>query len=74
MSIFLIFLDSRNPASPAAEKKRRQRLKMSLEEKDAQKEKERLSKNAKRLKETKEDSAQKKNITETEEQYVKRKS
>jgi len=73
MSIFLIFLDSRNPASPAAEKKRRQRLKMSLEEKDAQKEKERLSKNAKRLKETKEDSAQKKNITETEEQYVKRK-
>ncbi len=73
MSIYLIVLDGRNPASPAAEKKRRQRLKMSLEEKDAQKEKERLSKNAKRLKETKEDSAQKKNITETEEQYVKRK-
>ena len=29
MSIYLIVLDGRNPASPAAEKKRRQRLKMS---------------------------------------------
>ncbi len=38
-------LDLRNPASPAADKKRRQRLKMSQEKKDAQREKERLSKN-----------------------------
>jgi len=33
MSIYLIVLDGRNPASPAAEKKRRQRLKMSQEKK-----------------------------------------
>ena len=56
MSIYLIVLDGRNPASPAAEKKRRQRLKMSQEKKDAQREKERLSKNAKHQEETQEDS------------------
>ncbi len=31
ISTYLLFLDGRNPASPAADKKRRQRLKMSQE-------------------------------------------
>jgi hypothetical protein len=57
-----IILDCRNPASPAAEKKRRQRLKMSQEKKDAQREKERLSKNAKRQVDTQEDSTQRRKI------------
>ena len=48
ISTYLLFLDGRNPASPAADKKQRQRLKMSQEKKDAKREKERLSKNAKR--------------------------
>ena len=56
MSIYLIVLDGRNPAIPAAEKKRRQRLKMSQEKKDTQREKERLSKNAKRQEENQEES------------------
>ncbi len=47
ISTYLLFLDGRNPASPAADKKQRQRLKMSQEKKDAKREKERLSKNAK---------------------------
>jgi len=82
MSIYLIVLDGRNPASPAAEKKRRQRLKMSQEKKDAQREKERLSKNAKRQEETQEDNAQRRKINceymkrkrlfETQEESVKR--
>ena len=33
MSTYLLFLDGRNPASPAADKKQRQRLKMSQEKK-----------------------------------------
>ena len=57
MSIYLIVLDGRNPAIPAAEiKKSRQRLKMSQEKKDTQREKERLSKNAKRQEENQEES------------------
>ena len=35
ISTYLLFLDGRNPASPAADKKQRQRLKMSQEKKDA---------------------------------------
>ena len=62
ISIQFIILDLRNPASPAAVKKRRQRLKMSQEKKDTQREKERLSKNAKRLVETHEDKAQHRKI------------
>ncbi len=60
ISTYLLFLDGRNPASPATDKKRRQRLKMSQEKKDAQREKERLSKNAKCQVETQEVSAQRK--------------
>ena len=62
MSIYLIVLDGRNALSPAAVKKRRQRLRMSQEKKDAQRVKERLSKNAKRQVETQEDCAQRKKI------------
>ncbi len=43
ISIQFIILDLRNLASPAAIKKRRQRLKMSQEKKDAQREKENLT-------------------------------
>ena len=54
MSIYVIVLDGRNALSPAAVKKRRQRLRMMQEKKDAQRVKERLSKNAKRHVETQE--------------------
>jgi hypothetical protein len=74
---------ARNPASPAADKKRRQRLKMSQDKKDANKVKERLSKNAKCQVETHEDSAQRrrnncecmkrKRLFETQEKSAKRK-
>ena len=62
MSISFSVLGSRNPASPAAEKMRRHRLKMSQEKKDTQRAKERLSKNAKRQVETQEESAQHRKI------------
>ena len=62
ISTYLLFLDGRNPASPAADKKRRQRLKISQEKKDTKREKERLSKNAKRQVETQEESAQRRKI------------
>ena len=62
ISIQFIILVLRNPASPAAVKKRRQRLKMSQEKKDALREKDRLSKNAKRQVETNEESAQRRRI------------
>ncbi len=58
MSTYLVFLDGRNPASPATERMQKLRLKMSQEKKDAQREKERLSKNAKRRVETQGESAQ----------------
>ncbi len=77
------FVDDRNPASPAAEKKWKQRLKMSQEKKDTQKEKERLIKNAKCCTETQEESAKcrktncdsmmRQRQTETDEQGAKRK-
>ncbi len=54
ISTYLLFLDGRNPASPAADKKWWQRPKMSQEKKDAQREKERFSMNAKRQVETQE--------------------
>ena len=79
----MLFLDGRNPASPAADKKQRQRLKMSQEKKDAKREKERLSKNAKHQVETQEESAQRRKINfecmkrkqlfETQEESAKRK-
>ena len=82
MSIYLIVLDGRNPAIPAAEKKQRQRLKMSQEKKDTQREKERLSKNAKHQEENQEESDQhrkincecmkRKQLFETQEESVKR--
>ncbi len=53
---------AKNPASPAADKKQRQRLKMSQEKKNAKREKERLSKNTKRQVETQEESAQRRKI------------
>ncbi len=58
ISTYSLFLDGRNPASPAAERMQKLPLKMSQEKKDAQREKERLSKNAKRQVETQEESAQ----------------
>jgi len=70
MSIYLFILDGRNPASPAAERMRRLRLKMSQEKMDAQRVKERLSKNAKRQVETQDDSAQRRKINC---EYMKRK-
>jgi len=54
----LFVLGGRNPASPAAVKMRRKRLKMSQENIDGQRVKDRLSKNAKRQVETQEESAQ----------------
>lgn len=62
MSICLLILDGRNPASPAAERMRRLRLNMSQEKKDAQRVKERLLKNAKRHEETQEDSTRRRKI------------
>jgi len=62
MSIYVIVLDGRNALSPAAVKKRRQRLRMSQEKKDAQRVKERLSKNAKRHVETQEAYSQRMKI------------
>ena len=62
MSIYVIVLDGRNALSPAAVKKRRQRLRMTQEKKDAQRVKERLSKNAKRHVETQEAYAQRMKI------------
>ena len=83
MSIYDFVLGAKNPASPAAVKKRQQRLKMSQEKMDAQRVKERLSKNAKRQVETQEDCAQRRKINceymkrkrlfETQEESVKRK-
>ncbi len=51
------FVDERNSTSPAAEKKQKQHLIISQEKKDAQREKERLSKNAKCCTETQEECA-----------------
>jgi hypothetical protein len=51
----------RNKTSPAAEKKRKQRLKMSEEKKDGLREKERLSKKAKHCTKTQEECAKCKN-------------
>ncbi len=62
ISTYLLFLDGRYPASPAAERMQKLRLKMSQEKKDAQRVKERLSKNAKRQVETQEESAQRRKI------------
>ena len=62
MSIYVIVLDGRNALSPAAVKKRRQRLRMTQEKKDAQRVKERLSKNAKRHVETQEAYSQRMKI------------
>ncbi len=62
ISTYLLFLDGRNPASPAAERMQKLHLKMSQEKEDAQMEKERLSKNAKRQVETQEESAQRRKI------------
>jgi len=62
MSIFFIVLDGRNPASPAAERMRQHRLKMSQEKKDIQRAKDTLSRNAKRHVETPEDMAQRRKI------------
>ena len=83
MSIYDFVLGAKNPASPAAERMRRHRLQMSQEKKDAQREKERLSKNAKRQKETQEVIIQRKKIDceykkrkrlfETQEESVQRK-
>ncbi len=78
---FLEFLDGRNPASPADEKKQKQRLRMSQEKKDAQREKERLIKNAKhctktqeecdKRRKTKRDCMTRKKQNKTEEQATK---
>ena len=70
MSICLLILDGRNPASPAAERMRRLRLNMSQEKMDAQRVKERLLKNAKRHEETQEDSTRRRKINC---EYIKRK-
>ncbi len=69
------------PASPAAEKKQKQHLRMSQEKKDAQRERKRLIKKAKRCTETQEecvecrktncDSMMRKRQTETNKQGAK---
>ncbi len=57
-----MIFDGRNPASPAAERMQKLRLKMSQEKTDAQREKERFSKNAKLCTKTQEECAKRRKI------------